>query len=145
MVKGHWKKLVTELWRYELATYLGESYNVNGTLLELCRKESAKNRENLNKYCRLCVTFAKRNGTRTESEISRRYRFKDQVDGHNLEVCLMEMMPKDGDRLLYDYIELYFDGKIAFDFHYNCNVAGNMFDEKGEYSPGEWERIVEKF
>ncbi|MBQ3432906.1 hypothetical protein IJG22_01245 [Candidatus Saccharibacteria bacterium] len=143
IVKGYWEKLVVELWRYEIAVYLEETYNVNGTLLELSRRESAMNREKFNKYCGLCVSFVKRNGIKTESEASRYYKFIDQIDGYKIEVYLREMTPREK-KDYCDCIELYFDKKIVFRFNYNCSNIGGIFDEKGKYTPGEWERIIEE-
>lgn len=143
IVKGYWEKLVAELWRHELAVYLEEPHNIGGTLIELCRRESARNREKFNKYCGLCIPFVRRNGIKTESKASCRYKYTDQVDGHNFEINLREMTPKEKN-IYNDCIELLFDKKRVFVYRYNCSNVGGIFDEKGKYTPGEWERIIEE-
>ncbi|MBR2796054.1 hypothetical protein IKE13_03325 [Candidatus Saccharibacteria bacterium] len=143
IVRGYWEKLVVELWRYESAIYFEESYSVNGALVELCKRESMRNRKMFDKYRELCVPFARKNGAKLESEVSCSYRFRRRVEGHDLEIDLREMPPKE--KIDYDdRIEVYFDKKIVFKFHYNCSNIGGIFDEKGMYTPGEWEQIVER-
>ena len=36
------------------------------------------------------------------------------------------------------------DKNVVFSFHYNCSNVGGLFDEKGHYVPGEWERTMER-
>ena len=60
-----------------------------------------------------------------------------------IEVYLREMTPREK-KDYCDCIELYFDKKIMFRFDYNCSNIGGIFDEKGKYTPCEWERIIEE-
>ena len=61
-VDGKWKELVSGLYSYHLHARLEENYCINGTLLELCKSESRRNRKKLSKYCGLCVIVSKKHG-----------------------------------------------------------------------------------
>lgn len=141
---GHWKKLVLELWHYELARYLEESYVLNDTLLELCRRESARNRKIMNKYREFCLLLAQKKGKMKKiSERTHCYKFEDVIDGHRMRVYMTERTPN-GKIGSEDNVELSFDKKFVFSFYFNSSNVGGLFDDKGDYTPGEWENILER-
>lgn len=143
-VGGYWRKLISELRHYELARYLEESYVLNDTLLELCRRESARNRKIMNKYCELCLLLAKQKGEmKIISEKTHYYKFEGVIDGHKIRVYMTERTPS-GKISHEDNVELSFDKKSVFSFYFNSNDAGGLFDDKGDYTPGEWEKILER-
>ena len=144
VTNGYWEKLVADLWNYERAIYWEDSYSVNGTLLELCRRESARNREILNGYRENCILLVRRSGVlKIYNSGTSVHSLKKAVDGHTIEILLVEKPHKE-EKDRWNKIELYFDRKIKFSFYWNCSTIGSEFDEKGEYIPGEWERILEK-
>lgn len=144
LVNGHWIRLVEELSRYELDLHVGEAYIINSTVLELCRRESAKNREILNRYREKCSLLAKSRGVfKKISDRTSYYKFSRVVDGHWVEIYLSEKSPKAGVSC-DDEIELAFDKKNVFTFHFNSSNVGGLFDDKGDYTPGEWEKILER-
>lgn len=144
IVDGRWEKLIYEFWRYDLAINLEESYIINGVLLELCKMESRRNREILNRYREICALLAREGGKlRVYDSGKHEFTLERMIDGHIIEICLKERPPREK-RDRWDDIELYFDKKIKFRFHWNCNIVGSLFDEKGKYIPGEWEKILER-
>lgn len=144
LVDGHWVRLVEELGRYEFDLHMEESYVINGTILELCRRESAKNREILNKYREKCYLLAKGQGvSKNISDMTSCYKFDRIVDGYRVEIYLSERSPRVG--VSYnDEIELDFDKKNVFIFNFNSSNVGGLLDDKGKYIPGEWEKILER-
>ena len=143
-VKGHWTRLVGELSRYEYDLRVGRGYVINGTLLELCRREAIRNREFFNKYRDMCSFLAKKQGIcKKVLDAVLRYEIEKTIDEHRVEIYFTETLHRarmDSE----DEIELLFDGKRVFVFHSNSSDVGGLFDEKGEYIPGEWEKILER-
>lgn len=141
IVNGHWERLISELWHHELARHLGESYTANGTLLELCRKEAMRNRKIMNKYREFCVLLAKEKGKIPEG--ARHYKFEEEVDGHTMKVYMSESVPKEN-ASFEGNVELTFDKKNVFSFYFDSSDIGGLYDDKGNYIPGEWEKILEQ-
>ena len=139
-VNGHWMRLVEELSHYELDLHVGEVYAINNTTLELCRRESAKNREILNRYREKCLLLTKNHGAfKKNSDKISYYNFDRTINGHRIEIEFCKRSLSCGDE-----IELFFDKKNVFTFHFNSSDTGGIFDDKGKYIPGEWEEILKQ-
>lgn len=144
MVDGHWRKLISELWHYELSIYLEESYAMNNTLLELCRREAMRNHETMKEYCELCSLLAKKKGRmKILPGGTRCYGFEEVVDDHRMRAYMTERTSSER-TVPGDEIELAFGDKFVFTFHFNSSDVGGSFDNKGDYTPGEWERILKQ-
>ena len=145
-VVGYWKRLLPVLWKYEISKGFEESYAVNGTLLELCRRESARNRKIMNKYYEIGLLLAKKKGRMdTIAERIYLYKFEENVSEHNIKVHMAERIQKDGEfGIFHDEISIVFNQKTVFSFYFNSDDVAGIFYDKGEYIPGKWEKIIER-
>lgn len=85
-VSGNWVELVKELDRYELHLRSEEPYAFNHSLLELCKREAKKNREFFEKYTKLCVEIAKKDGERKEYEHSVVFVVEQEAEGEKIKI-----------------------------------------------------------
>ena len=142
-VDGHWKDMVQELSYYNFCITMEETYNVNNTIVELCKMESKRNRDFLCKYRDMCSSLAKRDGgpaITDEGDFS--YKMEKSVNGVLLEIYLKERAPRRR-RDFEDKVDVYYGKQNVFIFHWNCSSVGGIFDDKGKYVRGEWEQVVE--
>lgn len=146
LVIGYWPDLLHDLYRCNVDTYFEESYTVNNSLLELCKKESIKNRGIFDEYVKICALLARENGelrVRSGMLYAHTYTFERIIEGHTLEVMLIEKVPSEGFDS-YDSAKIFFDKKCVFSFSYNCADVGSLFNEKGHYTLGEWGKILKE-
>ena len=143
-VGGYWKDLVPELSNYEVSAVLEEVYRINNTLIELVKEESARYNQKLHKYRDICLSLAKKQGKisrKNERKIS--YELEKEFNGHTVLIMLNERAPNHRTDY-WDDVKLFFDRKFVFSFSWNCSLINSIFDEKGRYFSGEWERFLEK-
>lgn len=144
IIDGVWKELATELWSYEFSAKMEEPYKVNNTLVELCKREAEINRAFFDRYRKLCLSFVKNEQAEASwSESFDYYTFREDVDGHKIEIGMERKRPKK-DGVYWDQVELRFDEKSMFRFAWNSSNAGGIFNEEGNYVSGEWEQFLEK-
>ncbi len=89
-IPGNWEELVEELDKYELHLRSEEPYVLSHSLIELCRREAARNRVFFEKYTKLCVEIAKEDGERKEYEHSVDFVVEREVKGGKIKIEFQE-------------------------------------------------------
>ena len=131
---GYWLETINdlELW---IDDEVGQE---NRTLVELCRKESERNRRFLTTYSSYCIDIAKKMVEPRVSPSGGKLYMVNTMVGHDrvsLELSVSRKSPNS--------VFLHYNKEFVFRYYWDGS-GGSVADQTGRYDRGEWEEAIEK-